>query len=352
LVTIQKQEDLKKSIALGTQVVNTAANQFMVGSATFDGAIYELSLGNNDVETSPLIFANLTGVGLGTTTPTRDFDVYSDSINPVARFGNQNGYCEIDPTNTALVCTSDQSLKKDVTDIHIGIDVIAQLRAVTYRWNNEASTTTPHFGFIAQEVESVIPELVTTDSRTGLKSVAYTGIIPILTQAIVDLDKSLGGTSATSSTESFISSKIWDKITSAFEWLGVKIQNGLVTMKDLIADTVFAKEVETEKLCISENGEKFCISKDDLRQLKDLIGSTTSNNINTPVVEENNNTDIIVEGESAPDPISPDETSPLTEETPSDTVSDTTSPVEETTPVVEPVTESAPTGEPAPVLEP
>jgi hypothetical protein len=40
-----------------------------------------------------------------------------------------------------------------------------------------------HFGVIAQEVEDILPEVV-TDGRTGEKAVAYAEIIPVLIEAI------------------------------------------------------------------------------------------------------------------------------------------------------------------------
>ena len=43
-------------------------------------------------------------------------------------------------------------------------------------------------GFLAQEVESVLPELVTTDTN-GYKSVNYIGVVPILVEAVKTLKK-------------------------------------------------------------------------------------------------------------------------------------------------------------------
>jgi hypothetical protein len=43
-------------------------------------------------------------------------------------------------------------------------------------------------GFIAQEVEKALPELVTTDTN-GYKSVAYANVVPVLVEAVKTLKK-------------------------------------------------------------------------------------------------------------------------------------------------------------------
>ena len=53
--------------------------------------------------------------------------------------------------------TSDQRLKNSITDYTGGLDLVAQLRPVNYKYNNDE---TLHAGFIAQEVQSIIPESV------------------------------------------------------------------------------------------------------------------------------------------------------------------------------------------------
>jgi len=47
------------------------------------------------------------------------------------------------------------------------------------------------FGYIAQEVEEVFPDLVETDESTGLKRLNYRGITPFLTEAFKDHDNRL-----------------------------------------------------------------------------------------------------------------------------------------------------------------
>tara|TARA_Y100000768_G_scaffold355494_1_gene309212 strand:- start:67 stop:1314 length:1248 start_codon:yes stop_codon:yes gene_type:complete len=95
--------------------------------------------------------------------------------------------------NGAIICasvvqTSDKRFKKDIHSIDNGLDIISKLNPTSYYFRNEEFTDRTFskelsYGFIAQELEEVLPELVKEDAQ-GYKAVNYTGIIPILTSAI------------------------------------------------------------------------------------------------------------------------------------------------------------------------
>ena len=55
---------------------------------------------------------------------------------------------------------SDATEKKNISSITNGIEKIKQLNPVQYEWLSEDYDDDIHFGFIAQEVESVLPEIV------------------------------------------------------------------------------------------------------------------------------------------------------------------------------------------------
>ena len=71
------------------------------------------------------------------------------------------------------------------------MDKVLQLNARTYYYNVEeyprfeAEKDKPQIGFIAQEVEQVLPEMVLTDGdQVGLKGVRYGQLTPVLVEAI------------------------------------------------------------------------------------------------------------------------------------------------------------------------
>lgn len=84
--------------------------------------------------------------------------------------------------------TSDQRLKKEVTDLDEALSKVLAMRGVNYRWRSDEFPemeldTTLQFGLIAQELEKVVPELVHTDSE-GWKTIEYSHLVPLLIEAI------------------------------------------------------------------------------------------------------------------------------------------------------------------------
>jgi hypothetical protein len=83
---------------------------------------------------------------------------------------------------------SDARYKRNVSTFENALDAILNLRGVSFEWDTEkwkerGLPTGKQIGFIAQEVEKVLPELVTTDAK-GYKTVSYTDAVPVLVEAI------------------------------------------------------------------------------------------------------------------------------------------------------------------------
>lgn len=61
---------------------------------------------------------------------------------------------------------SDYTLKKNVIDLPSALTKILALRPVSWNWKSESSDRPHTYGFIAQEVEEVLPDLVYYDTWT------------------------------------------------------------------------------------------------------------------------------------------------------------------------------------------
>jgi hypothetical protein len=89
---------------------------------------------------------------------------------------------------TAFVNTSDGRFKQNIAPFANALDTILGLRGVSYDWNRDdwkdrEFPVGKQIGFIAQEVEKILPELVQTDSK-GYKSVNYVSVVPVLVEAV------------------------------------------------------------------------------------------------------------------------------------------------------------------------
>jgi len=82
-----------------------------------------------------------------------------------------------------LTQNSDGRWKKDIATLEHSLDDLLQLRGISYQWKDQLHAPGTQIGFIAQEVETVFPELVKTDDK-GYKSVNYIGVIPVLVEAV------------------------------------------------------------------------------------------------------------------------------------------------------------------------
>ncbi len=84
---------------------------------------------------------------------------------------------------------SDLRYKKDITGIKSALEKVALLKGVYYNWNTDKYkqfSKKRDLGFIAQDVEKVIPEVVYTDKK-GYKSIAYSKMTALLVEAVKEL---------------------------------------------------------------------------------------------------------------------------------------------------------------------
>lgn len=80
---------------------------------------------------------------------------------------------------------SDGILKYNIVNIKSAIQIIKQINGVQFNWK---SNNKHDYGVIAQQVQKVIPQMVTLNTNTNHKQVSYVKLIPFLLQSIKQLD--------------------------------------------------------------------------------------------------------------------------------------------------------------------
>jgi hypothetical protein len=125
------------------------------------------------------LFASSTGkVGIGTTNPTFTLDVNGD-LRCVG----------------AVNTTSDQRLKQQIRPITGALARVQALRGVRYTFRQQEYPALhlpagEQIGVLAQEVEALYPELVSTD-KDGYKAVNYAQLTPVLIEAIKEQQRQI-----------------------------------------------------------------------------------------------------------------------------------------------------------------
>jgi len=168
-LTVKSSGELDGSI----NVINTRGNQmFGVWEGYGDGRLGVFgSSGSEDIHLyagNEPSYINAGNVGIGTKSPSYKLHVIGD----VACTGN-------------FVSASDLRLKENITPLTNAIDKVSALRGVYFNFKAE-SPSERQVGVIAQEVEAVLPEVVSTDAQ-GYKSVDYSKLTPLLIEAVKEL---------------------------------------------------------------------------------------------------------------------------------------------------------------------
>jgi hypothetical protein len=107
-------------------------------------------------------------VSIGTSTPQSGYRLHV--VDSVYVGGNVSA--------SAYTTRSDFNLKDDIFDLKYGLNDILQLQPVEYTYKSNGSK---QLGFIAQDIGTILPEVVSFEESM---SVNYQAIIPILTKAI------------------------------------------------------------------------------------------------------------------------------------------------------------------------
>jgi hypothetical protein len=118
------------------------------------------------------------------------YNYFADPIT-IGNVTDPTGYAlwvQGDAWSTGSFLSSDARYKKNISTIDHALDKLMKVRGTTFEFRTDEFrdyhfTEGTQFGFIAQELENVFPEVVKTDYN-DYKSVNYNGMIPVITEAV------------------------------------------------------------------------------------------------------------------------------------------------------------------------
>jgi hypothetical protein len=90
---------------------------------------------------------------------------------------------------TDLVLGSDRKIKKNIAPLTYGIDALKRLKPVSYQFISDEKNQ-QRFGFIAQELEEVMPQLIRKDDSDNY-SVSYLDMISVLVKSVQEQQQTI-----------------------------------------------------------------------------------------------------------------------------------------------------------------
>jgi hypothetical protein len=89
-------------------------------------------------------------------------------------------------TNAGTINTSDANLKTNITTSPYGLSEVMQMNPVQYNWKTNPNEDL-QIGFLAQDIQKIIPEAVVVPENGDPLGMKYTELIPVLVKAIQEL---------------------------------------------------------------------------------------------------------------------------------------------------------------------
>jgi hypothetical protein len=157
------------NVGIGTTTTNGRLR--VLDSGVLSGLSFPFEFASSNTSLSGWLFAitnnNTSGLLLGT----RSGSAIIGTLGPTnLTFNPDGGSVTVGSLGTGTVFSnggvltntpaSDERLKDDIEDLEYGLNEILKLRPVSYNWKNDNINQGKQFGFIAQEVQEIMPDLI------------------------------------------------------------------------------------------------------------------------------------------------------------------------------------------------
>jgi len=181
------------------QVAVSSSNDIGIGTAS---PTFPLQFSKPQIR-----FTSFGNYGAGTNALHIDMQQTDPRINSVNKvvFYNLTSTGHVDVEARSFIQVSDERLKTNIKRIATTTETgksalgkVLQLNGYSYDWKEgmvqrsaSGGGNNHQIGFLAQEVEKIIPEAVVTADSSGVKAMSYNYIIPYLVEAIKEQQKTI-----------------------------------------------------------------------------------------------------------------------------------------------------------------
>jgi len=122
-------------------------------------------------------------VAVANSSPTEMLDVNGNARFRSVGSGTSSASLSITSDGTLTTSTSDMSMKMNIIPITDAISKVMGMNGIYFNWIGEESGN-KKVGFIAQELETVLPEVVYTNPVDGLKGINYGEVTAVIAEAV------------------------------------------------------------------------------------------------------------------------------------------------------------------------
>jgi hypothetical protein len=149
-----------------------------------------LLVGTTGQRGTSVISTGTLGVGIGSGTAVQGYrQIYFDGATGILFFSNGVNQSSLTLAG-AWTNASDARLKNSITDIKYGLETVLATQPRSYKMNDLEGD---YIGFVAQELQTVIPEVVSGNAETQL-GVDYGSLVAVAFKAIQELNADLAAT--------------------------------------------------------------------------------------------------------------------------------------------------------------
>jgi len=242
-------------------------------------------------------------VGIATSSPWRKLSVTGTvAVNGLGTGTGGNYVCidtstwEILRGNGSACTASSIRFKENIENINYGLASLLKLRPVSFAFKADSNMGEgTRLGFIAEEMATIIPEVVTFDSEGQPFGLDYPVLTAVLTKGVQELYTGIAPMLATTTAYELTLTPT-TTVSTTTPWVGT-FGNASTGLKDAINhfavqfyqqfnrtlsprvirggvyaivgifDRIFAKEVHTDKLCLADRSGETCITRSQLDAL-------------------------------------------------------------------------------------